>query len=613
MRTEVKSSLAAVFETEKNMFFIFVSYVTIETGFVYSPFRAGTANITIKKRRKSGMGKKQVVEGKRNRKCRHIGRKVGNVVVIMLSLSIILAVLVCVTMFNKLVRSMQTNVCTSGTNMLQHELERISEDEDINQVLDGLKERMGCEFTIFQGDTRAYSTVTQNGQRVVGTKLASNLCDIVLTQGQPYVGQADILGESYLCSYVPTKNESGEIDGLIFAGISVTDAETATGRIINYAMAISAAVIILCIIFLTFYIKKTVSIPLGKITQAAMEMEQGELGLAEGTEVSIGIRSKDEIGMLGEIFEDTIRRLRSYIGEIADVLEAIAEGDLTKEANQDYMGDFHTIKKSLDSILGALNQTMGQIAASAGHVSNGSDQVSASAQTLAQGATEQASAVTEISTTITGISEDAKRTAEAAEEVGHFVNQAGAQLGISMENVRELSVSMENISNDSKEISTIIATIENIAFQINILALNAAVEAARAGAAGKGFAVVAEEISSLAAKSDEAAKATKELIENSVASITEGGKVMNRVTEALEQTGKLAGNVTVKMEQVVAAVENQTQAMEQVATGVEQISAVVENNSATSQECAAASQEMSSQSGLLKELIYAFRLKNSHR
>lgn len=559
------------------------------------------------------MGKKQVVEGKRNRKCRHIGRKVGNVVVIMLSLSIILAVLVCVTMFNKLVRSMQTNVCTSGTNMLQHELERISEDEDINQVLDGLKERMGCEFTIFQGDTRAYSTVTQNGQRVVGTKLASNLCDIVLTQGQSYVGQADILGESYLCSYVPTKNESGEIDGLIFAGISVTDAETATGRIINYAMAISAAVIILCIIFLTFYIKKTVSIPLGKITQAAMEMEQGELGLAEGTEVSIGIRSKDEIGMLGEIFEDTIRRLRSYIGEIADVLEAIAEGDLTKEANQDYMGDFHTIKKSLDSILGALNQTMGQIAASAGHVSNGSDQVSASAQTLAQGATEQASAVTEISTTITGISEDAKRTAEAAEEVGHFVNQAGAQLGISMENVRELSVSMENISNDSKEISTIIATIENIAFQINILALNAAVEAARAGAAGKGFAVVAEEISSLAAKSDEAAKATKELIENSVASITEGGKVMNRVTEALEQTGKLAGNVTVKMEQVVAAVENQTQAMEQVATGVEQISAVVENNSATSQECAAASQEMSSQSGLLKELIYAFRLKNSHR
>lgn len=172
---------------------------------------------------------------------------------------------------------------------------------------------------------------------------------------------------------------------------------------------------------------------------------------------------------------------------------------------------------------------------------------------------------------------------------------------------------MENISNDSKQISTIIATIENIAFQINILSLNAAVEAARAGEAGKGFAVVADEISSLASKSDEAAKATKELIESSVATIAEGGKVVDRVTEALEQTGKLAGNVTVKMEQVVDAVEKQTVAMEQVATSVGQISEVVENNSATSQECAAASEELSSQSGLLKKLICAFILKNSLR
>lgn len=546
----------------------------------------------------------------KRRKNRRIGKKVGNVVVIMQAVSVVFAVAVCVLMYNSLVRSMQEKICTNGTNMLALELGKISDGDDINQLLDDLKERMGCEFTIFEGDTRAYSTVTQNGKRVVGTSLASNLRDIVLEQGQTYVGEADILGVTYLCSYVPTRGDDGKIDGLIFAGISIEEAEQETARIISYAMVVSVAVIIVCILLLAVYLKLRVSEPLGKITQAAMRLERGELGLADGREIRLGVRSNDEIGLLGEIFENTIGSLRGYIGEISDVLGAIAKGDLTQSTRQDYAGDFLAIKKSMESILGALNQTMGQIAASAGHVALGSDQVSSSAQSLAQGATEQASAVTQISTTISDISEGARHTSDAAAEVGSYVNQAGAQLGLSIESVKELSESMERISSDSKQISTIIATIENIAFQINILSLNAAVEAARAGAAGKGFAVVADEISSLASKSDQAAKATKDLIESSAATITEGGKVMNRVSEALERTGQLAGNVTVKMEQVVEAVEKQTVAMEQVATGVEQISAVVQNNSATSQECAAASEELSNQSGLLKELISTFKIKN---
>ena len=263
----------------------------------------------------------------------------------------------------------------------------------------------------------------------------------------------------------------------------------------------------------------------------------------------------------------------------------------------------------MEQILRALNSTMSQIATSASHVAEGSEGVSGSAQSLAQGATEQASSVEEISATLADISANARSTSTAAVEAGSFVNQAGAQLGTSIEYVKDLNVAMENISNSSSEISTIIATIENIAFQINILSLNASVEAARAGSAGKGFAVVADEVRNLAAKSDQAAKATKELIDNSIAAIAEGARAVEQVTDSLERTSQIAGNVTTQVALVVESVEKQTVAISQVAEGVDQISTVVQTNSATSEECAAASEELSSQAGLLKNLIGAFRLK----
>lgn len=555
------------------------------------------------------MEKMAMPAGGKDRRYLSIGIKVGSVVVAMQVLSVVLAMVISVFMFRNLIREMQKERCTNGTNMLARELGLVSGDEDMNAILDELKELMGCEFTIFEGDTRAYSTVMQNGERVVGTKLSSELRSIVLQQGQSYVGEADILGVGYLCSYVPTRGEDGEINGLVFAGISMDAAKQETGRVISLVSVVSVAAIVVCSILMAAYLRIRVSSPLGRITKVAQRLERGELGLEEKEEIQVNVRSHDEIGVLGRVFENTIHRLRGYISEINSVLSAIANGNLTQSASHNYMGDFQAIKKSLDSIQDELNNTMGQIAASAGQVSNGSGQVSASAQSLAQGATEQASAVQEIAATIEGISENAKKTSTAASEAGGYVNQAGAQLGISMDYVKELNEAMKNISASSKEVRTIIAAIENIAFQINILSLNASVEAARAGEAGKGFAVVADEVSNLASKSDEAAKATKELIEGTIEAITQGSLVVDRVTDSLEETNRMAGNVTTKMAIVVEAVENQSMAIAQVTEGVSQISDVVQTNSATSEECAAASEELSAQASLLKRLMSAFKLK----
>ncbi len=550
---------------------------------------------------------------KSGKKYKRIGQKVGNMVVIMQIVSVIFAVGMCTIMFRSLATGMLKERCTNGTNMLAYVLSQTDGTEDKNKLLDELESRMGCQFTIFEGDTRAYTTVVQNGQRAVGTKLSDKLSNIVLQQGQSYVGRATILNEEYLCSYVPTRDADGKVDGLIFAGISSAEANRQILITIILSTIVSIAVIAVCILVMSSFLKKTVSYPLAEITQVADRLAHGDLGLTSGEDIQISVHSNDEVGTLGQIFDETIRRMRSYIGEISSVLDSISNGDLTNTAQQEYVGDFASIRRSLDSIGDRLNSTVGQIRESAEQVSAGSTQVSNSAQALAQGATQQASSVQELSATVNEIADNAKRTAQATREAGQFVDQAGAQLGISVEYVKQLNTAMEKISNSSEEISKIIAAIENIAFQTNILALNAAVEAARAGSAGKGFAVVADEVRNLANRSDEAAKATKDLIESSIAAVTEGSDVVNKVTQSLERTSESAGGVTAKMSIVVEAVENQTTAITQVTEGIDQISSVVQTNSATSEQSAAASEELSSQASLLKNLVSSFHLKRDAR
>lgn len=379
-------------------------------------------------------------------------------------------------------------------------------------------------------------------------------------------------------------------------------ADTYFGIIINVVVIVAS---ILASIVVAVKLSSNISVPMRACAERMKLLVAGDLQ-SPVPQVS----GQDETAVLTRSTVELVSGLNTIINDIGYLLTQMANQnfDIQSAHREAYVGEFQGILRSMRTLKVELSSTMRQINASAGQVSSASGQVSTGAQTLSQGSMEQASSVEELAATITDISASAKKTAAAAEEAGQFVGKAGAQLGISVEYVKDLNTAMEKISASSQEISKIIAAIENIAFQTNILALNAAVEAARAGAAGKGFAVVADEVRNLAAKSDEAAKATKELIEGSITAVSEGSQAVNKVTESLERTSVLAGNVTTQMDIVVEAVENQTTAIAQVTEGVDQISAVVQTNSATAQESAAASEELSAEASSLKQLVSRFTL-----
>ena len=373
------------------------------------------------------------------------------------------------------------------------------------------------------------------------------------------------------------------------------------GIVIIMAVMFAATLVVL---MMAFRIIKSIVEPSTQVRGALVGFSQGNLA------VPVTFEGKNELGEMCDALRTSQKVLNSVIQDISSTTGQMAKGNFDVELTAVFPGDLKPIQDSINQFVLRMSETIANISSSADQVSAGSDQVSNSAQSLAQGATEQASSVEELSATIADISENAKKTAAAAEDAGKFVNEAGGQLNMSMEYVKHLNVAMENISNSSQEIGKIIATIENIAFQTNILALNAAVEAARAGSAGKGFAVVADEVRNLASKSDEAAKATKELIDGSISAVTEGTEAVQKVTGALTRTAETAGSVTSIMENVVEAVENQTQAIIQVTEGIDQISAVVQTNSATSEECAAASEQLSSQANIMHQMMAEFKVSS---
>ena len=207
------------------------------------------------------------------------------------------------------------------------------------------------------------------------------------------------------------------------------------------------------------------------------------------------------------------------------------------------------------------------------------------------------------------ISHSIQASTKTAGEAYKLQGEAGVAVLQSNEKMEEMRKAMDDITAKSNEISKIIKTIDDIAFQTNILSLNAAIEAARAGAAGKGFAVVADEVGNLAQKSAKAAQNTGLLIEETKDAVERGARISRETGESLSTVVERAGRINNMIFEITKETERESQGMSQLTVGMEQISSVVQTNSATAEESAAASEELSGQAGILDDLVSKFLLQ----
>ena len=388
----------------------------------------------------------------------------------------------------------------------------------------------------------------------------------------------------------------------VSAGNYLQNALSVEDTIIVLIIALAALIIIITVI-IWILITRALTHPIREIQRATGNIAMGNLN----TELTF--KSKNELGELSDNIRNTAEALSSYVTEIKEGLVAIGSGKLNYKTDIQFRGEFVALKEAMERIADLLRTSMQQISSSAEQVAGGAEQVSNSAQLLSQGASEQASSIEELAASINEISDSVKENADNAVKSSQLTDEVGGQVLDSNQQMKEMIHMINEIKSNSDQITGIVKEIEDIAFQTNILALNASVEAARAGEAGRGFSVVANEVRRLAAKTSSASKMTAELAAKTSTAVSEGMLTADETAQSLMKAVDGMQDVNGMADRISEASVQQADAVAQIRKSIELISEIVQGNSATSEESAAASEELSAQAQLLKSMVEQFEIE----
>lgn len=409
-----------------------------------------------------------------------------------------------------------------------------------------------------------------------------------------------------ISGFAPIKNSGNKVVGIVALDIGTDIIRESMRQYVVVLLAIVAGSCIILFTFIYIIFSKIVVNPIKILGESSLKLSRGDFEIAMSNHF---LKKNDEIGDLAKSFVSMSSNMKNITKDISYVLTEMANRNLSVRITNEYVGDYQPIKNSINHILESYNDLLVQFACVASELSSGSKLVADISQTLSEGTSNQASATEELSSSVTAFGENVKRNSKNAEMITEYTDESSASIMKCNQEMQNMLVAMNEIKSSSDEIADIIKIIDDISFQTNILALNASVEAARVGNAGKGFAVVANEVRNLASKTADAAQKTSDLIADSIKAIEKGINISELTAKALEIVTEKEKQVGTTVIDIADVSKEQNTALVEILQGIRQISEVVQKNSEISHECAAASEELSSQADILHGEIDQFNLK----
>ena len=392
------------------------------------------------------------------------------------------------------------------------------------------------------------------------------------------------------------------VNSAVFSAEAYSDSQVTSTTFV--LIAVNALFLSFVIAILLYYMRR-IAVPLASLTSLMNNINvTGDLEL-EPENVRNIQKLADRKGEVGQAISSSVAFV-GHVSEASELLGRIAEGDLTAEPVT--LSEKDTVGMSIRKMTGKLNMMFREIQTTTTKVYDEAQSIADETHAIAEGSSAQAETIDELTASISEIAQKTKANAETAVSASKLSGSIKEMAEAGSQQMDEMIRAVKEINDASHNIGRIIKTIDDIAFQTNILALNAAVEAARAGQHGKGFAVVAEEVRNLASKSAEAANDTGNMIKNTIEKAELGSRIAAETAESL--SGIVTGiNENSKfITDIAQASDEQSIGIEKIKTGIDIVAKRIQKDNETTNESAAASGEMSRQTGMLKEMITQFKL-----